>query len=206
MAASDTKQGDSAKSAGSEPELIGLQLLPQKLGPISAGAAAVFACVAGYGFYYSGSQMNSQKDGKGDEAVTHYVSASDVRGAFLWLPPELSKGTKRVLGFIDMPKPEQDRLTEELEKGRLRIAALWLWDNQAEDGDAVSVSVGGFSQTIGIYNKPTMYYIPVQTGANVRITAITDGGGGVTLGVRTIVGPYPLPPLAVGQSLEVPIL
>ena len=166
----------------------------------------ILACVFGFGLYHGGLLTGSGGIGNRSEPQTLFVSADDVPGAFFPVPPELSKGTQRVLGLIKMPGPEKERLSLALETGDVRIAAIWLWDNQAEDGDSVRISASGFTQTTGIKKSPTMFYVPVQTGTSMQITAVADGGGGVTLGVRTILGPFPLPPLVVGQSLEIPVL
>jgi hypothetical protein len=47
----------------------------------------------------------------------------------------------------------------------------------------------------------------LQAGGTVSIRAVRDGGGGgVTLGVSTVIGPVPLPSLAPGQIVEIPAL
>lgn len=205
MSRAENTQGELNRGGGAKPRLLDVQILPQRLGVRSLAIAAVLAGVFAFGLQDTG-WLSDSTDVSAPAPKTIFVSPADVEGAFFPLPPELSKGTQRVMALIKMTAPEKERLSYELESGNIRIAAIWLWDNQAEDGDAVQVAAGGFSQNISISNSPTMYYVPVQTGTSARITAISDGGGGVTLGVKTIVGPFPLPPLVVGQSLEVPIL
>ncbi|MDA7946099.1 MAG: hypothetical protein MPJ78_01335 [Hyphomicrobiaceae bacterium] len=197
--------GELPSGRAGDPALLGVQALPEKLTVGGLAFCAVFAAGLAY-VALDGDLLSNSSAQKPANPKTVFVSASDVQGAFFPLPSELSKGTERVFGLVKMPKVEKERLSQELKAGNVRIAAIWLWDNQAQDGDAVQINSGGFSQTIAIANSPTMYYVPVQTGTNARITAVADGGGGVTLGVKTIVGPFPLPPLVVGQSLEVPVL
>lgn len=205
MSRAKNTRGNLDTGGADKPALLGVQALPEKLAIGGLGIIAAFAGALAF-IVIDGDLFSNARNENDVAPKTLFVSASDVRGAFFPLPPELSKGTERVMALVRMPKPEKERLSQELEARNVRIAAIWLWDNQAQDGDAVQINSGGFSQTIAITNSPTMYYVPVQTGTSARITAVTDGGGGVTLGVKTIVGPFPLPPLVVGQSLEVPIL
>jgi hypothetical protein len=56
-------------------------------------------------------------------------------------------------------------------------------------------------------HKPVTFFLPLQPGGTVSIRAVRDGGGGgVTLGVSTVIGPVPLPSLAPGQIVEIPAL
>jgi len=128
-------------------------------------------------------------------------------GAFKILPASFQDAPGSVLAQLSMPEAEKRRLAEKLADGTVRLAAVTLWDTMDEDGDTVEVSAGSFSQTLVIMHKPKLFFLPVLPGGAVVIKAVRDGGGGgVTLGVSTIIGPVPLPPLAVGQSVEIPAL
>ena len=48
--------------------------------------------------------------------------------------------------------------------------------------------------------------VPYIPGHPVLITGERDGGGGITVAVELSTGPLPLPPLAVGQTVALPIL
>ncbi len=99
----------------------------------------------------------------------------------------------------------EQSLIESLNRDETELRWIELFDTHAEDGDVIRVSTGGYSRVIGILNAPVRFAIPISGPQTVEIEAVTDGGGGVTLGVTTPSGPYPLPPLAVGQLIEVEV-
>ncbi|MDX2288902.1 MAG: hypothetical protein NW217_08800 [Hyphomicrobiaceae bacterium] len=119
--------------------------------------------------------------------------------------PVTTQGSSSWLNLVDMPDPEKDRLKQSLKDSRLRVGAVTIWDTVHQDGDRVRISSAGFSQDVTILHKPRMFFVPYLPGAAVRIEATFDGGGGVTLGVRTAIGDVPLPYLSVGQVLELPL-
>ena len=132
------------------------------------------------------------------------VSADQTTGAFKILPTNFQNAPGSVLAQLDMPEVEKARLAEKLADGSVRLAAVTVWDTVDEDGDTVDVMAAGFRQRLVIMHKPVTFFLPVQPGGSVVIKAVRDGGGGgVTLGVSTILGPYRLSALAVGQSVEI---
>ena len=134
------------------------------------------------------------------------VSADQTTGAFRILPASFQNMPGSVLAQLNMPEAEKKRLAEKLADGSVRLAVVTMWDTVDEDGDTVDVTAAGFSQRLVIMHKPKMFFVPVVARRQRFIRAVRDGGGGVTLGVSTILGPYPLPALAVGQSVEIPAL
>ncbi len=82
-----------------------------------------------------------------------------------------------------------------------------MWDIYDEDGDIASVTAGGMTQRVVLTRTPVRILIPYIPGQPVFVTGERDGmGGGVTLAVELSTGPLPLPPLAVGQTVVLPIL
>jgi hypothetical protein len=189
-------------------------LQPQVLAPRAAGAAGVACAVIAALFVVfgdrigtSGSVPHSTHPGDGAGRPEVVALAPDrAPGAFTILPSSFQNAPGSVLAQINMPEAEKHRLAEKLAQGSVRLAAVTLWDSVEEDGDAVEISAAGFRQTIVLMHKPKTFFLPVQVGGSVSIKAVRDGGGGVTLGVKTILGPVPLPPLAVGQVVEIPVL
>jgi hypothetical protein len=106
--------------------------------------------------------------------------------------------------MVALPDAEKKRLREDLANKRLRLVAVAVWDSDDEDGDRVRIDSAGYSEEITLRNARRDVIVPVGAGDPVRITAVLDGGGGgVTLGAQTEFGPIHLPPLRVGQYVEV---
>jgi hypothetical protein len=202
--------------AEATPELLPPQPLVARP-PFIAGAALASCLALGaaafltfgdhplFGPSPSGFSQDHTDPDKGNGVVIT-LAADKVPGAFSVLPADFHNSPDSVIGQMHLAEAEKRRLSERLLDGSVRLAAVTLWDNVAEDGDVVEVSAATFSQTLQIMHKPQMFFVPIQPGGSVLIKAIRDGGGGVTLGVRTIIGPVPLPPLAVGQMVEIPAL
>jgi hypothetical protein len=174
---------------------------------VAIGAALVAGFVAfGSPFATTGTSPVTGAADAGKDVIIA-LAADRAPGAFKILPASFQDAPGSVLAQLGMPEAEKRRLAEKLADGTVRLAAVTLWDTMDEDGDTVEVSAGSFNQTLVIMHKPKLFFLPVLPGGAVVIKAVRDGGGGgVTLGVSTIIGPVPLPPLAVGQSVEIPAL
>ena len=203
-----------AKNDGmaTKPE-AGAQLLP----PLPQRNAAAFSALAvlGVGMAFSylyfvdfGKQVTAIDVSAGQQLQSPkliVLKAEDYPGSVRQIDRELAIQAPYTLDSMNMPSVEKRRLKSALEKDRVKVGAITLWDNVAEDGDAVEVAGAGFTQKLTIMHKPTAYFVPFQQGGTVRITGLVDGGGGITLGVQTALGNQFLPPLAPGQVLELQI-
>jgi len=186
------------------PELLAPQLFWR---PAPAAALVVIGIAAGIAFMSFGDRVGPAPAGGTDGEKVFSVSADPTTGAFKILPTNFQNAPGSVLAQLNMPEVEKARLAEKLADGSVRLAAVTVWDTVDEDGDTVDVMAAGFRQRLVIMHKPVTFFLPVQPGGSVVIKAVRDGGGGgVTLGVSTILGPYRLPALAVGQSVEIPAL
>jgi hypothetical protein len=192
-------------------ELLPPQPLPASATPVLAVVAIGAAVVAGFiAFGPFANTGTSPVTGatSADKGAVISLAADRAPGAFKILPASFQNSPATVLAQLDMPEAEKRRLAEKLADGSVRLAAVTLWDTVDEDGDMVEVSAATFSQKLVIMHKPAIFFLPVQPGGGVFIKALRDGGGGggVTLGVSTIVGPVVLPSLSVGQIVEIPAL
>lgn len=190
-----------------EPKLIGP--LPLISDPVIAISGAVVllgaALVAGWLTFRAAPDAVDAASTTAATVVT--VAAETVPGAMVPHDPSALSERSHVLAGMTLDDAEKERLLTEVADGKMRIGAISLWDTIDEDADTVLIASGGFEQEVVIGNTPTMFYVPYRPGAAVRVTAILDGGGGgVTLGVKTVIGPVPLPHLSVGSSLEIPVL
>ena len=216
----DQRELSTGSAAGAHasppPELLPPRPLPQQA-PAAIAAVVAISLAAGAAFMLLGDRLGSDATktaggiagaGGGTERDKVFVlSADQTTGAFKFLPASFQNSPASVLAQMNMPEAEKKRLAEKLIDGTVRLAAVTLWDTVDEDGDVVDVIAGGFSQRLVIMHKQKTFFVGVQPGGSVVIKAVRDGGGGgVTLGVSTVLGPYHLPALAVGQAVEIPAL
>jgi len=97
------------------------------------------------------------------------------------------------------------QLAEELASGKKELFQIELFDCCDEDGDIVDVLVNGqLFATVPIMHAGTMLTIPLASGDNsIIVRGARDGGGGVTLSVRTSEGEFFTRYLWVGQECEI---
>jgi hypothetical protein len=215
MRTGDSEITSKVDGGDAAPVLLPPQALPAVV-PLAAAAVMVVAVALGTvvtvgGDFFGSSDREATRDvarsTTGGRSEVLSIAADRTAGVFTVLPASFQNAPDSVLAQLTMPEADKRRLAQELADGRVRLAAVTLWDTMDEDGDLVEVSAGGFSQNLVILHKPKTFFLPLQPGGSVSIKALRDGGGGgVTLGVSTVLGPLPLPPLAPGQSLEIAAL
>jgi len=169
--------------------------------PAVLAAAVCFGALllASFGPSFSTRENGTERS----KASVIRLAVSDVPGFLHGVDPAITSNSTNWLAHVGMLEPEKQRLTDTLRDGRLRLGAVTLWDTVHQDGDRVRISSSGFSQEVTILHAPKVFFVPYLPGSSVRLEAIHDGGGGVTLGVRTALGDMPLPWLSVGQVLEI---
>jgi hypothetical protein len=181
---------------------------PQLLASGRSMAALATAVVLGIGIFgFAGSEAISKGDrvSKSDAAklAERFRHAS---GALL--PVEMSTKSQRdtLLHALSLAPAEAERLIALVERGERMLGWLTMWDNFDEDGDIASVTAAGLTQSVPLTHAPKRILVPYIPGQPVLVTGERDGmGGGVTLAVELSTGPLPLPPLAVGQTVSLPI-
>lgn len=93
-------------------------------------------------------------------------------------------------------------MLKEAEGGYISLAWVTVWDNLAEDGDVIEVSSGGMTRVVSILNEPTTIVVPYSIdSAQLKITGLRDGGGGITVAARTANGSLSLPVMSEGQVI-----
>jgi hypothetical protein len=211
MRSGESKDSSDGAGGAPRPELL---LLPPQPIQARAGVFAVVtlaASIAAGLLIFGGKPANFAPVPSGGLPGSHHtvitLNVDQAPGAFKILPSSFQNSPASVLAQLNMPEAEKRRLSEKLADGSVRLAAVTLWDRLDEDGDQIEVNAATFSQMLTIMHKPVTFFLPVQPGGTVSIRAVRDGGGGgVTLGVSTIIGPVPLPALVPGQVVEIPAL
>jgi hypothetical protein len=186
-----------------EPTLAG----PELLGRSSATAVVVAALLGLSVISFSGSGPATRADGISSAQAAKLAETFRHGGGAL-LPVDLSSEQRRdeLMQALRMSKMKAESLMAMVDRGERMLGWLVLWDNYDEDGDVASVTAAGFTQSIPLMHAPTRILVPYVPGQPVFITGERDGiGGGVTVAVELSTGPLPLPPLAVGQTIALPI-
>jgi hypothetical protein len=196
-----------SKLVAPEPMLAAPQLLGgTRKAPLAAGMIAV--ALLGAGYFALGSAAPAAKGDRISEAEAAKLADAFRHGRGALLPVDLSSERRRdeLVQLLRLPRQKADSLMAMVERGERTLGWLTLWDNFDEDGDIASVSAGGFTQTVPLMHAPTRVLVAYIPGQPVFITGERDGmGGGVTLAVELSTGPLPLPPLAVGHTVALPL-
>lgn len=86
-----------------------------------------------------------------------------------------------------------------------RLGWIELWDFASQDGDIVRISSAGYELDYPLLNAPARLAVPIDGTSTIKIVGVTDGGGGITLGLRSGATAISLPVIQPGQSLIVPV-
>jgi hypothetical protein len=188
-----------------EPKLAGPQLLETKAVPAYAVGLALLMGIAGYGFI-GGASMASRGDRiSADEAARLAADFGRAKGSLMPVDSANKGHRDNLMAALRLPSSKAAQLVAMVESGERALGWLTLWDNFDQDGDVVSVTAAGFRQVVPLTHAPTRVLIPYVPGQPVYVTGERDGGGGITVAVELSSGPLPLPPLAVGQTIALPI-
>jgi hypothetical protein len=186
-------------------KLAAPDLAPMSRPGVAGVAAALLVGLGVFGF--AGSEEGIKGDRISNSQAAKLADGFGRAHGSL-LPVDLSTGPQRdrLAQSLPMSSAEAERLLALVERGERMLGWLTLWDNFDEDGDIASVTAAGFTQTVALMHAPKRILVPYVPGQPVLITGERDGmGGGITLAIELSTGPLPLPPLAVGQTIALPI-
>ncbi len=99
-------------------------------------------------------------------------------------------------------------VTADLRNGRAELYEIELFDCCDEDGDVVELLVNGTPfATVPLINGGSVVAIPLNRGQNsITMIATRDGGGGVTVSLRTSRGQYFARYMAEGESHQMGVV
>lgn len=147
-------------------------------------------------------------------AAQHAADAGGIQ-ALLELGLVPATGTEAAVATMQLPGGEATSLTADLQRHRLRLVQLPLFDGGAPlaDGTAarmVQVSSGGYSRLVALSRHPVLVTLPIDRVGTVSFqVASADPGVGsdtVGIGALTVGGPVRLPDLARGQEIDVGVV
>lgn len=170
-----------------------------------AAAAGVIAAGLGVRLLVAGRIGPARGDAVSPEEAARRSVALAVHGPVrLERVPEAE--TAAALQALNLPEVDRRQLAQQVAERRVPLAWLTLYDSAAEDGDVVEVASGGLKLPVLLGLVPIRIVLPVPADGMIRLTGLVDGGGGgVTVGVVTQDGPFGLAPLAVGESVALPV-
>ena len=122
-----------------------------------------------------------------------YVAAEDVDTAIADMPESVSQ-------------EQREELRQKVDSGQVKLAWLSLWDTHAEDGDILRFeSSGSFPIEVMALNARTTIAIPFPADGLVKVTGVTDGGGGITIALESGATQIAWPTMAPGDTLDLPV-
>ncbi len=172
---------------------------------LGAAAGVMLLGLSAFGF---GAVTPATRGDKVSSSQTAQLAEGFRHAAGSLLPVDLSTEEDRsgLLNALNLTKPQAQRLPAMVDRGERMLGWITLWDSHDEDGDVASVTASGITQQVPLTRIPTRVLVAYIPGQPIHITGERDGmGGGVTLSVELSTGPLPLPPLAVGQTIALPI-
>lgn len=163
------------------------------------GALAGIALLAGIG-YSAG--MFSPAPSSIPTAVTATAPAQQSGFSFLQKIAAADQGS--ALQALRMSDADKGKATQAIQSGNTRLAWLSLADSGAEDGDIVTISGAGFSQTVPLLTKQTRLAVPYIPGTPIKVFATKDGSSpGVTVAVYVGGSVFKLKTMKEGDTVEI---
>lgn len=177
--------------------------------PVALAAyGGLFALLLAFGMGGWGAAQPSLKGDHVSAAQVAAITASfeHARGALIPISLATYERADELVKSWHIPRARAERLVASVDNGERALGWITLWDNFEEDGDVASLSVAGLTVSVPLWHVPTRLLIPYVPGQPIFITGERDGlGGGVTAAVELTGGALPLPPLAVGQTITLPL-
>lgn len=105
---------------------------------------------------------------------------------------------------LGLAPQDAQKLLADVNDGKSRMLILGLVDFASEDGDIVSVSSSGLTVEVPLFKGINVVAIPVAGSgpAQITVTGVYDGGGGITVSGSGPNGQLPLPVMLVGESVS----
>lgn len=94
---------------------------------------------------------------------------------------------------------------ESAQSTQMKLAQITLWDTHQQDGDIVAISSGTFRIEVPLTKAPQTVAVPVDATGQLLIAGVRDGGGGITLGIRSADSALLMPIMSEGQTLNLPL-
>jgi hypothetical protein len=111
----------------------------------------------------------------------------------------------QAVSALIMADAQKEEVRQAVKKNALKLAWIHLSDSEAEDGDWVMITAGGFSQNVRLFKNPLRVAVPYVPGAPIAVTGLIDGDGhGITVAVHSGASTFGLKHLVKGETIQVP--
>jgi hypothetical protein len=181
-----------------EPELERASPASKKAGWV-LGALAGVALLAGIG--YSAGLFSSAPN-PAPAAIT--ATAPAQQQGFSLLQTVGATDQASALQSLMMSDADKNNVIKAVQSGPTRLAWLALSDSGVEDGDVVTISGAGFSQTVPLLKKQTRLAVPYIPGTPIKVFATKDGSSpGVTVAVYVGESIFRLKTMKEGETIEI---
>ncbi len=112
---------------------------------------------------------------------------------------------------MNLPSKDESALAQLVERRRLRLVRVPLFERDGGTGAVVQVDANGLTQVVHLATQPIVLTVPMAQVGSLRFRLLgTSGGGarpgGVGIGAITRTGPLALPTLQAGQELDVGVV
>ena len=170
----------------------------------AVGLAAAVAIGAGAYFGMQGGaadQVSTQERQTLQQQYTAMVAAGG-------LEVEMVSADEVDQAVASMPVSAEQRteVHQKVQSGHMRLAWLTLWDTHAQDGDVLRIeSDASLPVEVTALNNPTTLAIPFPASGMVKVTGVVDGGGGITIGLKSGAAQITWPTMQPGDALNLPV-
>jgi hypothetical protein len=165
------------------------------------GALAGVALLAGIG--YSAGLFSSAPGSAPAPAAITATAPAQQQGFSLLQTVGAADRASAVQNLL-MSDADKNNVSKAVQSGATRLAWLALSDSGAEDGDVVTISGAGFSQTVSLLKKQTRLAVPYIPGTPIKVFATKDGSSpGVTVAVYVGESVFRLKTMKEGETIEI---
>ncbi|MEM8978536.1 MAG: hypothetical protein AAGD04_03570 [Pseudomonadota bacterium] len=120
-------------------------------------------------------------------------------------PRQKAEQIKQV-GGLPISDADKSELIAQITTGSTVLAEVELHDTDSEDGDVVALVSGSVRINVALRKKPQRVFVPIRNG-KLTMEGVRDGGGGITVGVRTKADDrLRSPVMKVGQQIALPFV
>ena len=167
-------------------------------------AAAAVAVGAGLWFGLGGGGSDQITEAESQQAQAAYAGL--IAGGGMALDMVGADDIDRAVESMPVTEEQREAVRQQVAQGRVRLAWVTLWDTHAEDGDILRFeSEASLPVEVTALNQPTTLAIPFPPSGVVQVTGVVDGGGGITIGLKSGATSLTWPTMQPGDMLDLPV-
>lgn len=168
----------------------------------------------GYGmqFLWYSSIIDNVSDTKKAELVTAFSQIKSVPAELVLEQDQdkalqamsLAEPQRRLLKNVLSTEYTNSQQSNALATNNTRLVWITLWDFATQDGDIVHISSAGYEMDITLQKSQARIAVPIDETNSITVTGVHDGGGGITLAIKTADMIVTMPILETGEVLSLP--